>query len=321
MLKKCVASLALMMAIMPMSAQADTPFPNKAVRIIVPQTPGGASDALARLVAQKLGAKWGQPVIVENRPGAGGNIGMDLVATAPSDGHTLLMTYVGTQAINGSLYKKLSFNPVTDFSTVATVATLPFVLVSRKNAPFQNVQELINIARDGRVTYGSAGNGSVNHLLGEMFNADAKVKLTHVPYKGAAPAIQDLFSGQIDVVFTSLPSVAGQLKAGNLRALAVTSAQRAKAFAQVPSIAESGISEFDVNPWFGLVAPKNTSKKTVQKINTDVNEILHTQDVIAGFEAIGAEPYASTPEAFSQQLQSDAAKWSDVVKRSGAKLD
>ena len=198
MWKKCITALAYAAAILSIPAQADTPFPSKPVRIIVPQTPGGASDALARIASQKLSAKWGQPVIVENRPGAGGNIGLDYVAAAPADGHTLLMTYVGTQAINGSLYKKLSFDPVNDFSTVATIATLPFVLVSRNNAPFNNVPELVNTARQHRITFGSAGNGSVNHLLGEMFNADAQLKLVHIPYKGAAPALQDLLSGQID---------------------------------------------------------------------------------------------------------------------------
>lgn len=321
MFKRYVAAIVLMSAVLPVAVWADASFPHKPVRIIVPQTPGGASDALARVIAQKLGVKWGQPVVVENRPGAGGNIGMDLVAAALPDGHTLLMTYEGTQAINGSLYKKLAFDPVADFSAVSTVATLPFVLVSRNNAPFRTVQELISTAKERPVTYGSAGNGSVNHLLGEMFNAEAKVKLTHVPYKGAAPAIQDLLGGQIDVVFTSLPSVAGQLRAGNLRAIAVTSAQRAKAFDQIPSIAESGLAEFDVSPWFGLVGPQKTPQKIVQKINADVNDILHTQDVVASFEAIGAEPYASTPDSFAKRLGSDANKWSEVVRRSGAKLD
>src|SRR3954469_3685049 len=185
------------------AAQAQD-FPNKAVKILVPQTPGGASDALARIVALKLADKWGQPVVVDNRAGAGGNVGMEMVAQSPADGYTLLMSYVGTHAINGALYKKLPFDPEKDFAPVATLATLPFVVVTRADAPYKSIPQLIAAAKQGNLNYGSAGNGSVNHLLGEMFNSAAGVKLTHVPYKGAAPAMQDLMGGQINVVFTSL---------------------------------------------------------------------------------------------------------------------
>ena len=201
-------------------------FPSRTVKIVVPQTPGGASDALARIIGQKLSEKWGQPVVVENRAGAGGNVGTEGVATSAPDGYTLLMSYVGTQAINGALYKKLPFDPDKDFAPVATLATLPFVVVGKPDAPFRTVQDLVAAAKKDRLTYGSAGNGSVNHLLGEMFNAAAGVKLTHIPYRGAAPAMTDLMGGQIDVVFTSLPSVAGAIRSGKLQAIAVTSARR-----------------------------------------------------------------------------------------------
>ncbi len=306
---------------MALAAHAAPNFPAKPVRLIVPQTPGGASDALARIVAAKLTEKWGQPVVVENRPGAGGNIGMEAVATSAPDGYVLLMTYVGTQAINGALYSRLPFDPIKDFVPVATVATLPFVIATRSDAPFRTVSELTQAATQGRVTYGSAGNGSVNHLLGEMFNAEAKVKLVHVPYRGAAPALQDLMGGQIDVVFTSLPSVAGQLRSGSLRAIAVTSARRTTAFSQIPTVAEAGFPGFDVNPWFGLMAPKKTPPEVVAKINRDVNEVLRTKDVIQSLEAQGAEPYPTQPDAFARELQADAIKWSAVVRSSGARLD
>jgi tripartite-type tricarboxylate transporter receptor subunit TctC len=296
-------------------------FPSRTVKIIVPQTPGGASDTLARIVGQKLAEKWGQPVVIENRAGAGGNVGTEVVASSPADGYTLLMSYVGTQAINGSLYKNLPFDPDKDFATVATLATLPFVVVSRPDAAFKTIPELVDAAKKSRMTYGSAGNGSVNHLLGEMFNTAAGVKLDHIPYRGAAPAMTDLMGGQIDVVFTSLPSVAGSLKAGKLRAIAVTSAKRAAAFDQVPTIAEAGFPSFDVTPWFGLLAPARTPEAVVKKINADVNELLNRKDVAESFAAQGAEPYLTSPEEFTQVLRADIQKWGRVVKESGASLD
>jgi tripartite-type tricarboxylate transporter receptor subunit TctC len=321
MLKRLLAlAMAACATVVPL-AHAAPAFPSKPVRIIVPQTPGGASDALARIVGQKLSEKWGQPVVIDNRPGAGGNLGMEVVATSPGDGYVLLMSYVGTQAINGALYSKLPFDPIADFAPVATVATLPFVIVSRPDALFKTVPELIDAASKGRVTYGSAGNGSVNHLLGEMFNTDAKVKLVHVPYRGAAPALQDLMGGQIDLVFTSLPSVAGQLRNGSLRPIAVTSAQRAAAFSIIPTVAEAGFKDFDVNPWFGLLGPKRMPRELVLKINADVNEVLRSKEVAASFAAQGAEPYPTQPDAFARLLQADALKWGAVVRASGAQLD
>lgn len=296
-------------------------FPTRSVRILVPQAPGGASDALARIIAQKLSDKWGQPVVVENRAGAGGNIGMEAVATSPADGYTLLMSYVGTHAINGALYKKLPFDPEKDFVPVASLATVPFVIVARPNAPFRTVQELIAVAKKQQLTYGSAGNGSVNHLLGEMLNTAAGVKLAHVPYRGAAPAMQDLLGGQIDLVFTSLPSVAGHLKQGSLIAIAVTSKNRAASFPDIPTIAEAGIPDFDVNPWFGLFAPAKVPAAIVNRINADVNALLTSKEVIEKFAALGSEPYITDPAKFAAVLHADIAKWGQVVKSSGASID
>ena len=303
------------------TAAAAQDFPARPVKIIVPQTPGGASDALARIVAQKLGEKWGQPVIVENKAGAGGNIGMEAVATASPDGYTLLMSYVGTHAINGSLYKKLPFDPVRDFAPVATIGTLPFVAVARNGAPFQNVAQLVSAAGKGRLTFGSAGNGSVNHLLGEMFNAATGVKLVHVPYRGAAPALQDLLGGQIDLVFTSLPSVAGHIKQGTVQPIAVTSATRSGLFPAIPTLAESGVRDFDVTPWFGLFAPGKTSVALLARINADVNELLKSRDIVDKLASQGAEPLITDPQRFAEILKADIDKWSQVVRSSGATVD
>ena len=302
------------------SAQA---FPTKPVRLVVPQTPGGASDALARIVGQKLSERWGQPVVVENKAGAGGNVGTDLVAKSPADGYTLLMSYVGTQAINGSLYKSLPYDPYKDFATVATVATVPFALVVNQNFPPRTMTELVAYARahPGQVNFGSAGNGSLNQLLGEMVNMNQGIKLVHVPYKGAAGALTDTIAGQIQMTFSSLPSVAGHIRADKLRALAVTGARRSPAFPNVPTLGEAGLAGFDLSPWFGLLAPAGTPEAVVRKINADVAEVLRDKELLEKFAAAGADPYVTAPEQFARVLLDDIQKWSQVVRASGAKID
>jgi tripartite-type tricarboxylate transporter receptor subunit TctC len=314
-------ALAALLTACAAGAHAQAAFPTKPVRLVVPQAPGGASDALARVVAQKLSEKWGQPVVVENKVGAGGNIGMEQVAHAPGDGYTLLMSYVGTHAINGALYKDLRFSIEKDFVPVATLATLPFVAVTTDKVPAKSFTELVALANKQSVFYGSAGNGSVNHLLGEMVNRRAGTKLQHVPYKGAGPALQDLIGGQVQVVFTSLPSVAGMIRSGQVRPLALTSAKRVASFQDIPTIAESGYPGFDVNPWFGLMAPAATPAELVHRINADVREVLASKDVVDKFAAQGAEPLSTTPEQFATLVKADIAKWSEVVRASGAKVD
>jgi tripartite-type tricarboxylate transporter receptor subunit TctC len=316
-LRILIAGVALAMAGQVLSQD----FPSRPVKIVVPQTPGGASDALARIVGQKLSEKWQQPVVVENRPGAGGNVGMEFVSQAPADGYTLLMSYVGSHAINAALYKKLPFDPERDFAPVATLATLPFVLVARPDAPFKTVRELADLGRRQTLTFGSAGNGSVNHLLGVMFNAATGSKLEHIPYRGAAPAMQDLMSGQISLVFTSLPSVASSIRSGTLRGIAVTSAHRSQSFAQIPTIAESGFKDFDVSPWFGLFAPSKTPVAIVRRMNQDIQDVLKSRDVIEKFQGQGADPFVTQPAEFAAILKADLAKWSEVVKASGAQID
>ena len=298
-------------------------FPTKAVRIVVPQAPGGASDALARIIGQRLSERWHQPVVVENRAGAGGLIGTDVVAKSAPDGYTLLLAYDGTHAVNASLYKSLPFDPLKDFSAVATLANVPFVLAVNASSPTKDVREFIERAKanPGKLNYGSAGNGSVNHLLGAMFSKAAGVELVHVPYKGAAQAISDLLGGSVECVFTSIPSVVGQIQSGRVRALAVTSGKRSAALPNVPTIAEAGIPGFDVAPWFGLLAPAGTPPQIVKQINDNVNALLKTKDVIDSFAAQGAEPLATTPDGFGGLLKRDIDKWAVVVRESGAKVD
>ena len=298
-------------------------FPTKQMRIIVPQAPGGASDALSRIIAAKLGEKWGQQVIVENRAGAGGNIGTLEASKSAADGHTLLLAYIGTHAINPSLYHNLPWDPIKDFAPVATLAVVPFVVVVNPSLAANNTQELIARvkAENGKLTYSSAGNGSVNHLLGEMFDSAAGVIMTHVPYKGAGPALADLIGGQVQVSFTSMPSVIGHIKSGKLRAIAVTSKARSETLPELPTLAESGLAGFDVNPWFGLLAPAGTPAAIVNQLNREINDLLATPDLRARFAGQGAVPYATSPAEFAALLKQDIEKWAKVVKDSGAKID
>jgi tripartite-type tricarboxylate transporter receptor subunit TctC len=313
------AAFATLLAATSLCASAQG-WPEKPVHLVVPQAPGGASDALARTIGQKLGEKWKQPVVIENKAGAGGNIGMEQVLGQPADGLTLLMTYAGTHAINGALYKNLRFNIERDLIPVATVATLPFVAITHPNGP-KTFAELVQRGKTEPMNFGSAGNGSVNHLLGEMVNAMAQTKLQHVPYKGAAPALQDLLAGQIQVVFTSLPSVAGLIRGGQVRALAVTSGRRNAGFPDIPTIAESGYPAFDVTPWFGIVARVGTPAAVIQKVNADVRELLASKDVVEKLGAVGAEALVTSTEEFGAIIKTDIATWTEAVKSSGARVD
>ena len=298
-------------------------YPARPIRFVVPQTPGGASDALARVTGQKLGDRWAQQFVIDNRGGAGGNIGTDTVAKSAPDGYTWLLAYVGTHAINAALYKKLPFDPDRDFAPVATLATLPFVVIVNNNLPVKNVQELIALAKTkpGGLSYGSAGSGSVNHLLGVMLNSLGGVNIVHVPYRGAAAALTDTMSGQVQMYYASMPSVVQHVRAGTVRAIAVTSATRSDALKDVPTIAESGFPGFDVNPWFGILVPAGTPAAVIGKINGDVNQMLAQKDVIDRFTNLGAVPFATTPAQFSRIAHDDIVKWAKVVRESGATVD
>ncbi|MNP99606.1 Tripartite tricarboxylate transporter family receptor [compost metagenome] len=298
-------------------------YPAKAVKIVVPQAPGGATDVFARHMAEKLGAAWGQPVVVENRAGAAGIIGTDSVAKAEPDGYTLLLTYAGSQAVNQSLYSKIPFDSVKDFATVATVATTPFLLVVGAGSPLQDFPSLVARAKaePGRVTYSTSGNGSINHLLSESLNVEAGIKMMHVPYKGIAAALLDVASGNVDTAFAAVPSALPLVNGGKLRAIAVSSAKRNASLPNVPAIAEMGYPNFDVSPWWGILAPANTPRPVVDKINADVAKILQTEASREFFRNQGADTLITSPDKFHAMLESDVVKWAKVVKASGAKVD
>ncbi|HXN67425.1 MAG TPA: tripartite tricarboxylate transporter substrate binding protein [Bradyrhizobium sp.] len=292
------------------------PFPAKLVKFVVPQTPGGATDVFARKIGQILSERWGQPVVIENRAGAGGVVGTDVVAKSSPDGYTLLVTYAGSQAINASLYPKIPFDTIKDFQTVATLAVTPFILIVHPKLPAKDLEEFIALARakPGALTYASSGNGSVNHLLGEMLKADTGISILHVPYRGVAPAITDVMGGQVDAAFSSVPSVLQMVRGGNVRAIAVSSARRIAIAPEIPTMAESGLPGFDVNPWWGILAPAGTDMAIVRKINSDVASILRTPEMIDFLAAQGAEPLITSPEEFLGILQADVVKWAKVVK-------
>ena len=308
---------------LPATQAAAQQFPTKVVKLIVPQTPGGATDVFARKIGQLLSEKWGQPVVIENRAGAGGVVGTDAVAKAAPDCYTLLVTYAGSQAINASLYPKLPFDTIKDFQTVATIAITPFILIVNPQLPAKDLAEYIALARakPDALTYASSGNGSVNHLLGEMLKSEADIKMLHVPYRGVAPAITDVIGGQVDSAFSSVPSVLQMIQSGNVRALAVSSARRVAAAPEIPTIAESGFPGFDVSPWWGILAPVGADMAIVRKINSDVEGILRSKEMIDFLAAQGAEPLISSPEQFLKILEADVLNWAKVVKSSGATLN
>jgi len=304
-------------------SHAQAPYPTKPIRIVVPFPAGGTTDILARAVAQKLTETLGQSVVVDNRPGAGGNIGAELVAKSPPDGYTLLMGTVGTHAINPSLYAKMPYDHVKDFVPVILVAGVPNVLVVNPSVPANSVQELIAYikANPGKVNFASSGSGTSIHLSGELFKTMAGVSMTHVPYKGSTPALTDLMGGQVQLMFDNLPSSLPQIKAGKLRALAVTSAQRASALPDVPTVAEAGLPGFEASSWFGLLAPAGTPKDIVTKLNAEVAKWLATPEAREKLASQGAIAAGQSPDDFTRHIAAETAKWQKVVKESGAKVD
>ncbi len=298
-------------------------FPNRPVRVVVPFPAGGTTDLIARAVSQKLTESTGQPFVVDNRPGAGGNIGSELVAKSPPDGYTLLMGTVGTHAINPGLYPKMPYDHVRDFTPVILVAGVPNVLVVNPSLPVNSVQELIAYAKanPGKLNFASSGNGTSIHLSGELFKTMAGVQMTHVPYKGSAPALQDLVGGQVQLMFDNLPSSLALIKGGKLKPLAVTSLSRAAALPDVPTLAESGLPGFEASSWFGLLAPAGTPPAVVTKLNTEVAKWLASPEAKEKLLAQGAIAAGGTPEDFAKHIAAETAKWQKVVKESGAKVD
>ncbi|MFC4520384.1 Bug family tripartite tricarboxylate transporter substrate binding protein [Cupriavidus pinatubonensis] len=298
-------------------------YPNKPIRMVVGFPSGGAPDTLARIVSEKISPSWGQPVVVDNKPGAGGNIGAEAVAHALADGYTLAMGTVGTHSINGALYSKMPYDMVKDFTPVILVATTPNVLVVHPGVPAKNVAELIALAKakPGGLTFGTLGVGTSLHVAGELFNSMAGVKITHVPYKGRAMAIPDLLGGHITMMFDNLPSALPVVKEGKLRALGVTSAKRSPSAPDIPTLAEQGLRGFEADSWFAIFAPANTPKDVVAKLNAEFNRIYSLPDVQAKLKTLGLDPVLGTPEKLADYQRSEIAKWAKVVKESGAKAE
>ena len=310
----------LALALTEASAQS---YPTKPIRLVVPFPPGGSLDVVARAIGQKLSEAWGQPVVIDNRPGAGGNIGADLVAKSPPDGYTILEGALSTHAVNVSLYSKMPYDPVRDFAPITLVAVTPNVLVVNPSVPVNSVKELITYAKanPGKISFGSGSNGSAGHLAGELFKIEAGVDMVHVPYKGGAPAMQDLLAGQTQLMFDNLANSMQQVRAGKLKALAVTTAQRSTLVPELPTLSEAGLPGFDISTWWGFMAPAGTPKEIIAKWNAEVTRILETPDMKAFFAQQGAEARPTSPEAFGEMIRSEIAKYAKIVKASGAKVD
>ena len=309
-------------AMLAIVAQAET-YPSKPIRVVVPYPPGGTPDILIRELGPKLTAALGQQIIVENRPGAGGNIGSEVVAKAAPDGYTLVMGTTATHSINQALYKKLAYDPVKDFVAVALIATMPNVLVVNNDFPAKSVKELIALAKakPGTITFGSGGNGTTHHLSGALFEKMTGVDMTHVPYKGAGQALPDLIGGQINIMFDNITSSMAYIKSGKLRVLAVTTPKRSAALPDVPTMQEAGVPGYEMSGWFGLLAPAKTPPEIVARLNKAINKILQSIEMKELLAKQGAEIVISTPAEFTAFVKERTDKMTKVVKDSGAQID
>jgi tripartite-type tricarboxylate transporter receptor subunit TctC len=305
------------------SACAQVNYPAKAMRIIVAYTPAGTTDILARALGQKFTEGWSQPVIVDNRPGANGNIGTEIAAKAPADGYTLLMATAATHAINPTLYPKLQFDAVADFAPISLIATVPNIVVVANSLPVKNLKELIAHAKanPGKLAHGSPGIGSTGHLSAELFKAMTGTTMTHVAYKGSAPTLQDLMSGQLQVVIDNIPVYLPQVKAGKIRALAVTTARRSPAAPELPTVDEAGVKGYEASTWFALFAPAGTPAATVAKLSTETRRILNMPDVRDRLLGLGAQPAGSTPEELAAFVRSENSKWEKVIRSANVTLN
>jgi len=320
LLRATVAAGALLAA--PAAIAQSTPFPTRPIHIVVTFTTGGAPDILARLLGERMQATWGQPVIVDNRPGAGGNTGADSVAKAPPDGHTIVVGTVGTHAINGALYTKMPYDMVKDFAPVTLLATTPNLLVVPNDVPAKTLPEFIALGkREGKMTFASSGAGTSIHVSGELFKTMTGIEMQHIPYKGRASAIPDLLGGRVTMMFDNMPSSLPLVREGKLRALGVTSAKRSPAAPDIPTIAEQGLPGFEAVSWFALFAPAGTPKAIVDKLQGEAKKILESPDIAKKLAEIGLEPVGSSPEELASYQRTEIVKWAKVVKDSGAKVE
>lgn len=316
---KLISAVALLLAV---SLAAAQPYPSKPVRVVVAFPAGGIADIYARIISTRVSDAWGQPVVVENRTGAGGNIAAEHVARSAPDGYTLLMGSIGTHAVNVSLFARLPFDPVKDFAPIAHVLEAEGLLVVHPSLPIHNVAELIAYARfnPGNLAFASAGMGTASHLAGELFKTMAKVEMTHVPYKGNVPAITDLLAGQTSLLFATMPTVLPHARAGKLRAVATIGSSRASATPELPTVGES-LPGFEVSNWIALFAPAGTSPEIVKRWNAEVHRVMQSPDIRARLPGEGARFMPNTPEQFGAFVKSEIAKWAPVVRASGARVD
>ena len=317
------AVLAMCAALMLPGIAAAENYPSHSVKIVVPFPAGGSNDIIARILAQKLSERSGQQFFVENRGGAGGNIGADAVAKSAADGYTLLVTAPPPLTTSAALYKSLPFNPETDFAPVALLATVPIVLMVHPSVPAKNVQELVALAKakPGTLNFASSGIGTTNHLAGELLKRMTEIDIVHVPYKGAAPAMNDLIAGHIPMMFDNMPAVLPQVQGGSVRAIAVAGAKRASTLPDVPTVAEQGVAGFEAFSWFGLVAPAKTPAPVLATLQAEVESVLKMPDVEKRLAELGAEPGALSGAAFGKFLAEDTAKWTKIIQASGATAD
>ena len=305
------------------AAAAETPYPTRPVRFIVPFAPGGSTDTLARTLAQRLTDALGQQVVVDNRSGGNGNIGTEIVARAVPDGHTIVLGYIANLGIGPSLYAKLPFDPVKDFAPVTLLAVAPNILVAHPSLPVKNVRELVAYAKahPQKVNYASAAVASLGHLAGELLNSSAGIRMQHVPYKGSGQAVIDLLAGQVQIMFSGMSSVMPHIKAGKLRPLAVTGAQRSPATPEVPTIAEAGYPGFEASAWYSVMAPAGTSKTVVMRLNGEILRALKIPEVKERLENVGFELVGSSPDECGTYIRNEIVKWAKVVKASGIKAE
>jgi len=314
-----LAAMAIMAGVVT-GVQAQAPYPNKAIRFIVAYAAGGANDVLARIVGQKLGEAWKQPVVIENKPGASGLIGADFVAKSAPDGYTLL-SFSSGHAIASSLYSKPPFNALRDFAPITLVASMPLVLVVHPSVPAKSVRELVSLGKKLPMTYASSSTGTSSHLIGEMFKSGAGINVTHVPYKGGAQAVGDLLGGQVEMMFSNLSETLVYVKAAKLRALAVTADRRNPRLPDVPTMAQAGYPGFDAYTWISVVAPAGTPKDIVSKINGEIGRVLQNPEVKARLDDQGFDVATMGVEQFDAYMKSEIAKWAKLVKASGARAD
>jgi tripartite-type tricarboxylate transporter receptor subunit TctC len=320
--KRIARLLAVVVLGLSTSAFAQT-WPAKPIKWIVPFAPGGTTDILARTIGEKLTVALGQPVIIENKPGAGGGVGADFTAKAPPDGYTIMGGTISTHAINASLYKSLPYDPVKDFVPITLIARVPNMLVINPDIPAKNVAELITLlkANPGKYSFASSGNGTSQHLSGELFKSIAGVDMQHIPYKGSPPALQDVVGGQVAMTFDNITTAWPLAKGGKLRALAVTTAKRSAVAPDVPTLSESGLAGYEVGSWQGVFAPAGTPPAIVKRLNAEIVKIINMPDVTEKLIGLGAEPVGNTSEEFAALVKTEVVKWAEVVKQSGAKVD